>query len=138
MAENVLYTAVYGNLQDALDDLEAIEQLHKDQVIGKFDAAVIDQENGKPHIAKRVDHPLIRVIPEMFGGGVLPRQELKDAASELTSDQAGLIVVGEPTLEKGFDQAVTRSAKIVKRSLDASADELASELKEALKSEGEA
>jgi hypothetical protein len=137
MAENVLYTAVYGNLQDALDDLDAIEQLHKDEVIGKFDAAVIDQEDGKPHIAKRVDHPLIRVIPEMFGGGVLPRQELKDAASELTSDQAGLIVVGEPTLEKGFDRAVTRTSKIVKRSLDASTDQLASELKDALKSEGE-
>ena len=43
-------------------------------------------------------------------------------------------MVGEPTLEKGFDKAVTRTTKIVKRSLDASADELANELKEALKS----
>lgn len=39
----------------------------------------------------------------------------------------------EPTLEKGFDKAVTRSARIVKRSLDASADEIADELREALK-----
>jgi hypothetical protein len=46
-------------------------------------------------------------------------------------------VVGEPTLEKGFDKAVTRAAKIVKRSRDASTDELANELQEALKSEGE-
>jgi len=137
MAENVLYTAVYGNVQDALNDLEAIEQLHEDDLIGKFDAAVIDQEDGKPHIVKRVDRPRVRVIPEVFGGGALPRKELKDAASELTSDQAGLIVVGEPTLEKGFDKAVTRAAKIVKRSLDASTDELANELQEALKSEGE-
>jgi len=137
MAENVLYTAVYGKVQDALDDLEAIEQLHEDELIGKFDAAVIDQEDGKPHIVKRVDRPRVRVIPEVFGGGALPRKELKDAASELTSDQAGLIVVGEPTLEKGFDKAVTRAAKIVKRSLDASTDELANELQEALKSEGE-
>ena len=67
----------------------------------------------------------------------MPRKELKDAASELTSDQAGLIVVGEPTLEKGFDKAVTRSAKIVKRELDASVDQVADELREALKSEGE-
>jgi len=137
MAENVLYTAVYGNVQDALDDLKAIEQLHEDDLIGKFDAAVIDQEDGKPHIVKRVDRPRVRVIPEVFGGGALPRKELKDAASELTSDQAGLIVVGEPTLEKGFDKAVTRAAKIVKRSRDASTDELANELQEALKSEGE-
>jgi uncharacterized membrane protein len=137
MAENVLYTAVYGKVQDALDDLEAIEQLHEDELIGKFDAAVIDKEDGKPHIAKRVDRPRVRVIPEVFGGGALPRKELHDAASELTSDQAGLIVVGEPTLEKGFDKAVTRADKIVKRSLDASTDELANELQEALKSEGE-
>ena len=137
MAENVLYTAVYGNVQDALNDLEAIEQLHEDDLIGKFDAAVIDQEDGKPHIVKRVDRPRVRVIPEVFGGGALPRKELKDAASELTSDQAGLIVVGEPTLEKGFDKAVTRAATIVKRSLDASTDELANELQEALKSQGE-
>ena len=137
MAQNALYTAVYGNVNDALDDLEAIEQLHEDEMIGKFDAAVIDKEDGKPHIVKRVDRPRIRVIPEVFGGGPLPRKELKDAASELTSDQAGLIVVGEPTLEKGFDKAVTRAATIVKRSLDASTDELANELQEALKSQGE-
>jgi uncharacterized membrane protein len=131
----VLYTAVYENLGDALDDLDALEQLHKDELIGKYDAAVIDQENGKPHIAKRVDRPRIRAIPEMFGGGALPRKELEEAAQELTSDEAGLIVVGEPTLEKGFDKAITRTARIVKRSVDATTDELASELQEALKSE---
>jgi hypothetical protein len=133
MAENVLYTAAYGNVNDALDDLQAIQQLHEDEMIGKFDAAVIDQEDGKPHIVKRVDRPWYRVIPEEFGGGALPRKELKDAAAELTSDLAGLIVVGEPTVEKGFDRAVTHSVKIVKRSVDATNDELMSELQEALK-----
>ena len=133
MPENVLYTAAYGNVNDALDDLRAIEQLHKDEMIGKFDAAVIDKEDGKPHIVKRVDRPWYRVIPEEFGGGALPRKELKDAASELTSDLAGLIVIGEPTAERGFDKAVTHSAKIVKRSLQATDDELMSELQDALK-----
>src|SRR5215467_10229207 len=133
MAENVLYTAAYANVNDALDDLQAIQQLHEDEMIGKFDAAVIDKEDGKPHIVKRVDRPFYRVIPEEFGGGALPRKELKDAASELTSDLAGLIVVGEPTLEQGFDKAVTHSEKIVKRSLEATDTELMSELQEALK-----
>jgi hypothetical protein len=130
----VLYTAVYEDVSSALDDLAAIEQLHKDDLIGKFDAAVIDQEDGKPHIVKRVDRPHIRVIPELFGGGALPRKELKDAAHELTSDQAGLIVIGEPTLEQGVDKAITHTARIVKRSLDATTDELSTELQEALKS----
>jgi hypothetical protein len=129
----VLYTAVYDNLQDARDDLDAIEQLHQDKMLGKFDAAVIDQENGKPHIAKRMDRPGIRVIPEWFGGGTLPRKELHDAAAELTSGQAGLIVVGEPTVEQGLDRALTNADKVVKRTLEAAADEITSELQEALK-----
>jgi hypothetical protein len=135
MADNlVLYTAVYDDLSDALDDLNSLEQMHEDAVVGKYDAAVIDRENGKPHIVKRMDRPRIRVIPEEFGSGTLPRKELKEAASELTSDEAGLIVAGEPTLEKAFDKAVTNADKVIKRSLNATTDEIADELQEALAS----
>ena len=134
MADMALYTAVYESVPPALADLDALEELHKDEMIGKFDAAVIDQEEGKPHIVKRVDRPRMRIIPELFGGGALPRKELKEAAMELTSEEAGLIMIGEPTIEKGFDKAVKGAAKVVKRSLDATSDEIASELKEALKS----
>ena len=130
----LLYTATYDSASAALADLDAIEQLHKDDVIGDYDAAVIDKENGKPHIAKRMDRPGIRVIPEWFGGGTLPRKELKAAAEELTANQAGLIAVGEPTIEKAVDQALTGAAKVVKHTLDATTDEIASELAEALKS----
>ena len=130
----VIYAAAYENVSDATTDLDALEQLHKDKLIGKFDAAVIDKEDDQPHIVKRVDRPRMRVIPELFGGGALPRKELKEAAMELTSEEAGLIMIGEPTIEKGFDKAVKGAAKVVKRSLDATSDEIASELKEALKS----
>jgi hypothetical protein len=131
MAETALYTAVYDSLNPALADLDAIEELHKDEMIGKFDAAVIDQEGGKPHIVKRVDHPRMRMIPEALGFGALPRKELKEAAEELSGGEAGLIMIGEPTIEKGFDKAVTSAAKIVKRSVDATTDEIASALQEA-------
>ena len=124
-----LYAAVYDDVSLALDDLNAIEELHKESMIGKFDAAVIENENGEPHIVKRMDRPRFRVIPEIFGGGTLPRKELHDAAQELSSSQAGLIVVGEPTIEKGFDKAVTRAAKIIKHEVDATTDEIADELK---------
>ena len=135
MAESnmALYTAVYESVSPALEDLGAIEELHEDSMIGKYDAAVIDQEEGKPHIVKRMDRPHIRVIPEMFGGGALPRKELKEAAQELTSNEAGLVVIGEPTIDKAFDKAVTHAAKVVKRSLAASADEIEDELKGAFK-----
>jgi hypothetical protein len=129
----LLYTAVYNDVS-AVADLDAVEQLHEDEIIGKFDAAVIDQENGKPHIVKRLDRPRVRVIPEAFGGGTLPRKELHQAAQELSSSQAGLIVAGEPTIEKGLDKAIGGAARVVKRSVDASTDEIASELQDALKS----
>ena len=129
----LLYTAVYDDVSTALTDLSAVEQLHRDELIGKFDAAVIDQENGKPHIVKRLDRPRLRVSPEAFGAGALPRQELHDAANELGTSQAGMIVVGEPTIEQGLDKAIVGAARVVKRSVDASTDEISSELQEALK-----
>ena len=133
----LLYAAVYDDVSTAVADLDAVEQLREDELIGKFDAAVIDQEDDKPHIVKRLDRPRIQVIPEAFGGGKLPRKELHEAATALTASQAGLIVVGEPTIEKGLDKAITGAARVVKHSVDASTDEIASELQEALKSEGD-
>ena len=118
----------------ALADLDAIEQLHKDQIIGQYDAAVVDKEDGKPHVVKRMDRPHIRVIPEWFGGGTLPRKELHEAAEQLTSSQAGLIAVGEPTIEEALDKALTKAARVVKRTVEATTDEITSELQEALKS----
>jgi hypothetical protein len=137
MAESkqlVIYAAAYESADAALADLDAIEQLHKDQLIGQYDAAVIDKEDGKPHVARRMDRPHIRVIPEWFGGGTLPRKELHEAAEQLTASQAGLIAVGEPTIEQALDKALTKAAKVVKRTVDATTDEITSELQEALKS----
>jgi hypothetical protein len=86
----VIYAAAYESVETALADLDAIEQLHKDKMIGQYDAAVIDKENGKPHVVERIDRPRIRVIPEWFGGGTLPRKELHEEAEQLTANQAGL------------------------------------------------
>jgi hypothetical protein len=130
----MIYAAAYESADAALADLDAIEQLHKDQMIGQYDAAVIDKEDGKPHVAKRMDRPHIRVIPEWFGGGTLPRKELHEAAEQLTASQAGLIVVGEPTIEQGLDKALTKAGKVVKRTVEATTDQITSELQEALKS----
>jgi hypothetical protein len=130
----VVYAAAYKTADAALADMDAIEQLHKDEMIGHYDAAVIDQEGGKPHVVKRMDRPHIRVIPEWFGGGTLPRKELHEAAEALTADQAGLIAVGEPTIEQALDKALTNAAKVVKRTVEATTDEITSELQEALKS----
>ena len=131
---SVAYVAVYDDVNTALADLDAFGELHDDDLIGKYDAAVIDQENGKPKIVKRVDRPRISVLPELVGGGALPRGELRDAAKELGPSEAALIVIGEPTLAKGFDKAVTRANTVAKESFDIAADDLAYELTEAAKS----
>jgi len=129
MADNsVGYVAVYDNLDLALADLNALESLHDDDVIGKYDAAVIDQQSGKPHIVRRVDRPRINALPELVGRGALPRGELRDAATELDPEESALIVVGEPTLAKAFDKTVTRATRVAKDSFAASADDLAEAL----------
>ena len=129
----LVYAATYQDLSAAEAGLDAVAQLHKDKVIGSYDAAVIDKKDGKPHVAKRMDRPYARVIPEWFGGGTLPRKELHEIAQELTASQAGLIAVGEPTIEAAVDKALANADKVVKRTVDATTDEITSELQEALK-----
>jgi hypothetical protein len=130
----LVYAAAYETVDAALADLDAVELAHMGEMIGPYDAAVIDKQDGMPHVVKRMDRPHIRVIPEWFGGGTLPRKELHEAAAQLTASQAGLIAVGEPTIEQGLDEALTRAAKVVKRTVEATTGEIASELQEALKS----
>ena len=129
------YVAVYDSVDMAKEDLAAIEELHKVDLVGTFDAAIVDKQNGKPHIAKRMARPMVRIIPDVFGDDFawLPYDELHEGAALLNASEAGLIVVGEPTLEKAFDEAVTHATKTVKHVLNATADELAKELKEAAK-----
>lgn len=131
----IVYAVAYETVEAAVADMDAIEQLHKDELIGRYDAAVIDKEDHRPRIVKRMDRPHIRVIPEWFGGGTLPRKELYEAAEHLTGDEAGLIVVGEPTIEAGLDRALTKASKVVKCTVEATTDEITSELQEALKAD---
>ena len=84
-------------------------------------------------MVKRLDHPHVHVIPEWFGGGALTRQELNEAAEELLADEAGLIVVGEATIEPALDKAFTGTAKVLKREVAATVDQISRELQEAFK-----
>jgi hypothetical protein len=82
----LVYAAAYETIEAALADLDAIEQAHKDEMIGQYYAAVIDKEDGKPHVVKQMDRPHVRVIAEWLGGGTLPRKELHEAAEQLTAN----------------------------------------------------
>jgi len=128
----VVYAATYPTVAAARAVLDPIKHLHK-EVAGKADAAVIDKENGKAHVVKRMDHPHSRVIPEWFGGGALTRKELNEAAGALLADEAGLIVIGEATIEPALDKALTGTAKVLKREMEATIDQITRELQEAFK-----
>ena len=116
--DTLLLTAVYEDVGSALADLGAFEQLHKKNIVGKYDAAVVANRDGASRIAKRMDRPRVRLIPELLGAGTLPGKDLKAAAQRLSSGQAALIVVGEPTLENGFAKAVTRASRTFSCAID--------------------
>jgi hypothetical protein len=126
----VVYAATYPNVAAAQAALDTIEHLGK-EVAGPYDAAVVNKENGKAHVVKRMDHPHVRIIPEWFGGGVLTREELDDAAKELLADEAGLIVLGEATIEPALDKAFSGTAHVFKREIQATVDQITTELQEA-------
>ena len=54
--------------------------------------------------------------------------------SELTAGDSGLVVLGEATIERGCDRAITDAVRVVKGSVDAPSDDIAGELQEALQS----
>jgi len=58
---------------------------------------------------------------------------LNEAAEELLADEAGLIVIGEATIEPAVDKVFTGTAKVVKREMVATIDMITSELQEAFK-----
>ena len=128
----VVYAATYPNVAAARTVLDTIEHPHE-AVAGTYDAAVVDKENGKAHVVKRMDHPHARIIPEWFGGGALTRKELNDAAEELLAGEAGLIVIGEATIEPALDEVFTGTPKVFKREIEATVDQITSELQEAFK-----
>jgi hypothetical protein len=130
MADNSIgFTAVYDDVDSAVADLDALAELHDDKVVGKYDAAVVDLEDGKPRIVKRVDNPRVNVLPELVGMGALPSGEVKDAAKGLGPGQAALIFVGDPTLDKAFEQAVTRAKKVARQEFASTADQLTDALR---------
>jgi hypothetical protein len=129
----VIYAATYPDAAAAQAVLERIADLHK-RVAREYHAAVIDKEpDGTANVVKRMDHPHLGLFAERFGGGLLTRKELDDAAGELPAGQAGLVVVGDATIEPALDEALADTPKVFKREIEATADQITSGLLEAFK-----
>jgi hypothetical protein len=127
----VVYAARYPSVDAARAVLDTIGQ-HKHELTRAFDAAVVDKENGQPHVVRRLEHEHPHIIPERFSHSLLTRKELTDAAEELTADQAGLIVVGWATIEPVLDP-IFSGTKVVKEEIEATVEQITSELQAAFK-----
>ena len=66
----IAYSGVYGNVQDAVDDYDAVKLLHTEAgLIDAYDAAVIERKgNGKVKIVKKHETPTR--VGGVLGGGI--------------------------------------------------------------------
>ena len=66
----IAYSGVYGNVEDAIDDYDAVKLLHTEAgLIDAYDAAVIERkDNGKVKIVKKHETPTR--VGGVLGGGV--------------------------------------------------------------------
>lgn len=157
-----LFAAIYDDVAAAESDYEAVFDLHAAGVIGTFDAAVIEKEEGKVHVHK-TEKPTrhgawtgiavgaiagILFPPSIIGsavvggaaGGVIghlwkgmSRSDLKELGEGLDEGSAALVVVGESKLGEKIEKAVTHARKVMEKEIDAEADELKRELQAAEK-----
>jgi hypothetical protein len=130
----VVYVGAYDGVLHALRDLDELEQLHERGLVGGYDAAVVDMERGRPHIARTVDHPRVLAVPERLGAGPLPREAVKEAAKRLSGHDAALIVLGTPAIAEGLKRALTRATKVARHDFDETPDVLGTTLVEAFRS----
>jgi uncharacterized membrane protein len=155
-----LYAAVYDDIADAEADYEAVFELHAAGLVGTFDSAVIEKEDGKVRVHK-TERPTqhgawtgiavgalagILFPPSIIGtaiaggvaGGVIghlwkgmSRSDLKELGEAMDDGNAALIVIGESKVDERIEQAVKRAKKVIEKQIDAEADELKREVEAA-------
>jgi hypothetical protein len=128
----VIYAAVYDDVDSALADLDAVDQMYEQNRLGEYGAAVIDKEEGKGHVVRRIDRPNTTAVEELLGTAVPSESQLERAANGLQGSTVGLIVIGEPKVdEKAWEESVTRASTVVKRDFSARTDAIAEQMKKA-------
>ena len=155
-----VYAAVYSDLAGAIEDYDALLELHAADLVGSYDVALVEKDDsGKVHVMKHekpTQHgawtgiAVGAVVGILFppsvigaavvggvGGGVLghlfrgmSRGDAKDLGELLDSGQAALVVVGKSRVQEQLDKYLERAQKSEEREIDADADEFEKELAE--------
>ena len=157
-----LFIATYDTAEDAQEDYEAVKALHKDKMIGTYDAAVLTKgENGKVHINKHekptqhgawtgvavgavvgIIFPPGIIIGAAAGGLIgglighmwkgMSRKDVKELGEIIDEGQAALIIVGESAMKGYLEKALKKANKQVSREIDMEAKELQKQLRQAV------
>ena len=119
MFENlIIYGAVYDNVESALAALGRFEKLNERELVGQYDAAVIDVRDERPHIVKRMERTTLELSPELVARG---RPPIGVLAEPLGAGETALAVVGQPELAKGFKRAARDALLTSERPLGSAA-----------------
>jgi uncharacterized membrane protein len=156
VSDNPVFVFVgdYESVEDAKEDLEELKQLHREHVVGNYDAAVVTKtEEGKVKIVDKIEKPtqhggwaglavgavLGLIWPSVLVGGLIgagvgmiighfeggvSRGDLKEIGEMLDDSEAALIVVGEATIERAIEDATKRAKKAMKKEVRAEAKEI--------------
>lgn len=149
-----LYAGEYESVDDAKADLDGLKQLHDEQFVGTYDAAVLTKEDGKVKIVDKIEKPTQHggwaglavgaalglifppsvLVSGLVGAGAgavighlrggMSRSDLKEIGEMLEESESALIVVGEATIERGVDQAIKHAKKQMKKEVRADAREI--------------
>jgi uncharacterized membrane protein len=158
-----LFIGTYNNVDDARQDYEAVKELHRQGVIGTYDAAVVEKDSeGKVHVHKRekptqhgawtgaavgavvgILFPPSVIASAIVGGAAgglighfwrgMSRGDMKDLGEALDEGQAALVVIGRSELAKKLEKAASRAQKQVEKQLKVNSKELEKELEAASK-----
>ena len=161
MAENqnvFVFIASYGNVNDALMDYTAVQQLYIDGVIDTYDGAVVQKDaDGNVHVSKH-EKPTQKgawtgiavgavvgvlfppaIIAMAAAGGVaggvighvwhgMSRSDMKDLGEELDAGTAALVVVGKSSLADKIAKATAKAQKKTEKQLNVDAKDFDKEL----------
>jgi uncharacterized membrane protein len=153
-----LYAAIYDDSASAEADYEAVFELHAAGLIGTFDSAVIEKDDGGKVRVSKTEKPtqhgawggigvgaVIGILfpPSLIAsaavGGVIggvgahlfkgmSRGDLKDLGEGLDEGQAAIIVIGESKVDEQIQKAAKHAKKLIAKEIDADAEELKKEV----------
>ena len=156
-----LFIGTYADEAAARDDYAIVKDLHAEDVVGTYDAAVITKDaSGKVHVNKdematrhggwggAAAGAVIGILfpPAIIGsavvggaiGGIgghlwrgLSRSDVKELGELIDSGEAALMVIGASTLEAALDKAKLKAEKHVAKQLGVSTDDVDAAVREA-------